>query len=156
MWRLPISQHAHDRSGTNGFNRFKALGAEDILLLAEREVPQGEVASPFGWNAVYDILLRALNLQRTTLNDPSAQAIVYTDDLLHISSHLPSLQHQTDLVAAFAQIFELDLATNKFCAHEIPYHRAHPKQTPTTPLTIYTNGKSIKLRTQGTLTYLSS
>ena len=89
--RLPISQHAHDRSGINGFNRLKALGADDILLPAERGVPQGDVASPFGWNAVYDILLRALTLQRPTLNDPSAQAIAYANVLLSISSHLSSL-----------------------------------------------------------------
>ena len=60
--RLPISQHAYDRHGPEGLHRLQALGAEDILLPAERGVPQGDVASPFGWNAVYDILLRALTL----------------------------------------------------------------------------------------------
>ena len=60
--RLPISQHAHDRHGIDGLRQLQALGAADILLPAERGVPQGDVASPFGWNAVYDILLRALNL----------------------------------------------------------------------------------------------
>ena len=69
-------------------------------------MPQGDVASPFGWNAVYDILLRALTLQRPTLNDPSATAIAYADDLLSLSSHLPSHQQQADLVAAFAQNFD--------------------------------------------------
>ena len=73
--RLPLSQHAHDRHGMDGLRRLQALGAEDILLPDERGVPQGDVASPFGWNAVYDILLRALTLQRPTLNDPTAQAI---------------------------------------------------------------------------------
>ena len=90
--RLPISQQAHDRHGMDGLHRLQALGAEDILLPAERGVSQGDVASPFGWNAVYDILLRALTLQRPTLNDPSAKAIAYADDLLSLSSHLPSLQ----------------------------------------------------------------
>ena len=75
----------------DGLRRLQALGAEDILLPAERGVPQGDVASPFGWNAVYDILLRALTLQRPTLNDPTAKAIAYADDLLSLSSHLPSL-----------------------------------------------------------------
>ena len=112
--RLPISQQAHDRRGIDGLRQLQALGAEDILLPAERGVPQGDVASPFGWSAVYDILLRALTLQRPTLNDPSATAIAYADDLLSISSHLPSLQQQADLVAAFAQMFELVLATSKF------------------------------------------
>ena len=139
-----------------GLRKRQALGAEDILLPAERGVPQGDVASPFGWNAVYDILLRALTLQRPTLNDPTAQAIAYADDLLSLSSHLPSLQQQADLVAAFAQIFELDLATSKFRAYEFPYHKVHPKQPPSTPLTILIQGKTIQLRQQGTLTYLGS
>ena len=49
-------------------------------------MPQGDVASPFGWNAVSDIFLRALTLQRPTLNDPTAQAIAYADDLLSLIS----------------------------------------------------------------------
>jgi Reverse transcriptase (RNA-dependent DNA polymerase) len=154
--RPPISQEAHDRHGIAGLRRLQALGADDILLPAERGVPQGDVASPFGWNAVYDILLRALTFQRPTLNDPTAQAIAYADDLLSLSSHLPSLQHQADLVASFAQIFELDLATSKFRAYEFPYHKVHPKQTATTPLTITIQGKTIRFRQQGTLTYLGS
>ena len=88
--RLPISQHAYDRHGLEGLHRLQALGAEDILLPEERGVLQGDVASTFGWNAVYDIFLRALTLQRPTLNDPTAQAIAYADDLLSLSSHLPS------------------------------------------------------------------
>ena len=91
-----------------------------------------------------------------SLNDPTAQAIAYADDLLSLSSHLPSLQQQADLVAAFTQIFELDLATAKFRAYEFQYHRTHPKHPTTTPLTININGKTIQLRQQGTLTYLGS
>ena len=86
--RLPISQYAYDRTGPAGLHRLQALGAADILFPAARGVPQGGVASPFGWNAVYDILLRALTLHRRTLPDPVAQAIAYADDLLSISSTL--------------------------------------------------------------------
>ena len=46
--RLPLSQHAHVRHGMEGLRQLQALGAEDILLPAERGVPQGDVASPFG------------------------------------------------------------------------------------------------------------
>ena len=56
--RLPISQYAYDRTGLAGLHRLQALGAADILFPAVR-----------GWNAVYDILLRALTLQRRTLPD---------------------------------------------------------------------------------------
>ena len=89
--------------------------------------------------------LGAPTLQRPTLNDPTAQAIAYANDLLSLSSHLPSLQQQADLVAAFAQIFELDLATSKFHENEFPYHKVYPKQPATTPLTILIQGKTIQL-----------
>ena len=73
--RLPISQYAYDRAGPAGLHRLQALGAADNLFPATRGVPQGDVASSIGWNDVYDILLRALTLQRRTLPDPAAQAI---------------------------------------------------------------------------------
>ena len=154
--RLPISQYAYDRTGTAGLHRLQALGAADILFPATRGVPQGDVASPFGWNAVYDILLRALTLQRRTLPDPAAQAIAYADDLLSISSTQTCLQQQADLVSAFAQIFELDLAHTKFRAYEFPYHRTHAQQPATPPVTLRVNNVDIPLRQTGTLTYLGS
>ena len=58
--RLPVSQFAHDRAGQAGLSRLHTLGATNILFPAERGVPQGDVASPFGWNAVYDILYEPL------------------------------------------------------------------------------------------------
>ena len=79
--------------------------------------------SPFGWSAIYDILLRALTLQRRTLRDPTAQAIAYADDLLSISSTQACLQQHADLISAFAQILELDLAHTKFRAYVFSYHR---------------------------------
>ena len=81
----------------------------------------------------YDILLRALTLQRPTLNDPTAQAIAYADELLSLSSHLPCLQQQADLVAAFAQIFELDLVTSKFRAYEFPTTKSTLSNLPPHP-----------------------
>jgi hypothetical protein len=75
--RLPVSQFAHDKAGQAGLFRLHALEATDILFPAERSVPQGDVASPFGWNAVYDILLSALTIQRRSITDPSMQAIAY-------------------------------------------------------------------------------
>ena len=120
--RLPVSQFAHDKNGQSGLSRLHALGATDVLFPAERGVPQGDVASPFGWNAVYIILLRALTIQRRHIMDPLTQAIAYADDLLSVSSTITSLQQQADLVAAFAAIFELDLVHTKFRAYEFPYH----------------------------------
>ena len=128
--RLLVSQYAHDKAGQDGLSRLQALGATDVLFPAERGVPQGDVASPFEWNAVYDILLRALTIQHRHITDPSTQAIAYADDLLSVSSSITSLQQQADLVAAFAAIFELDLAHTKFRAYEFPYHRTHARPSP--------------------------
>ena len=50
-------------------------------------------------NAVYDILLRALTIQRRHITDPSTQVIAYADDLLSVSSTIASLQKQAELVA---------------------------------------------------------
>ena len=82
---------------------------------------------------MYDILLRALTIQRRHITDPSTQAIAYADNLLSVSSTIASLQKQADLVAAFAAIFELDLAHTKFRAYEFSYHRNHAQQPPTLP-----------------------
>ena len=88
--------------------------------------------------------------------EPSTQAIAYADDLHSDSSTITSLQQQADLVAAFAAIFELNLAHTKFRAYEIPYHRIHARQPSTPPLMLKVNGIDIPLRQTGTLTYLGS
>ena len=115
------------------------------------------MASPFEWNAVYDILLRALiTIQRCHITDTSTQAIAYSDDLLSVSSTLASLQQQADLVAIFASIFELDLAHTKFYAYKFPYHRTHAQQPPGPYLILRVNNAGIPHRQAGTLTYLGS
>jgi Reverse transcriptase (RNA-dependent DNA polymerase) len=154
--RLPVSQFAHDKAGQAGPYHLQALGATDVLFPAERGVPQGYVASPFGWNAVYDLLLGALTIQRRHIMDPATQAIAYADDLLSVSSTNTSLQQQADLVAAFAAIFELDLAHTKFRAYEFPYHRTHARQPSTPPFILKVNKADIPLRQTGTLMYLGS
>ena len=105
---------------------------------------------------MYDILLRALTIQRRHITDPAIQAIADANDLLSVSSTIASLQPQADLVAAFAAIFELDLAHTKFRAYEFPYHQTHAQQPPTPPLSLQINNADISLRQTGTLTYLGS
>jgi hypothetical protein len=103
------------------------------------------VGSPFGWNAGNGILLRALTIQRRQTLDTSTQAIAHADDLLSVSSTLASLKPQADLVAAFAAIFELNLAHTKFRAYEFPYHRTHAQQQPTPPLILRVNNADIHI-----------
>ena len=94
---------------------------------------------------MYDILLRALTIQRRPITDPATQTIAYADDLLSVNSTITSLQQQADLVAAFAAIFELDLAHTKFRAYEFPYHRTHAQQPATSPVTLRVNNVDIPL-----------
>jgi hypothetical protein len=46
--QLPVLQFAHEKADQAGLSCLHALGATDILFPAERGVPQGDVASPFG------------------------------------------------------------------------------------------------------------
>ena len=46
-----------------------------IFIHPERVVPQGDTGSPLIWLAVYDILLRALTIQRTQLQDRLAHTV---------------------------------------------------------------------------------
>ena len=108
------------------------------------------------YHTTYDILLRALTLQRHHITVTSTQAIAYADDLLSVSSTLASLQQQAVLVAAFAAIFELDLAHTKLRAYELPYHRTPPQQQQTHPLILCVNNANVPPRQIGTLTHLGS
>ena len=83
--RLPVSQFAHDKAGQTGLARLQALEATDVLFPAERGVPQEDVASPFGWNAVYDILLRALTIQHHHIMDTLTQASHFKSPIFHTS-----------------------------------------------------------------------
>jgi hypothetical protein len=65
-----------------------------LLIQLERGVPQGDTGSPLIWSAVFDILLRALTIQRQQLADRLAHTVNYADDLKSIAGNLTSLQEQ--------------------------------------------------------------
>jgi hypothetical protein len=92
-----------------------------ILIQPERGVPQEDTGSPLIWLAVYDILLRALTIQRQQLNDRLAHTINYADDLKSVAGILGSLQEQANLVSAFTLVFRLDQTKTKFCAFRFPF-----------------------------------
>ena len=73
------------------------------------------------WLAVYEILLRALTIQRQHLKDRLAHAINYADDLKSVAGNLGSLQEQANLVSAFALVFGLDQSKTKFHAFRFPF-----------------------------------
>jgi hypothetical protein len=72
--RTPLTQYIYD---TEGFEELRKLDARfpGILIQPERRVPQGKTGSPLIRLAVYDLLLRALTIQRQKLDDRLAHAI---------------------------------------------------------------------------------
>ena len=84
---------------------------------AKRGTPQGDVFSPISWTALYDILLRALRLQKEQTFQETGFFSCFAYDLISMGTSTYSLQQQTDIVSAFSLIFGLDLATQKFRAY---------------------------------------
>ena len=105
--RTPLTQYIYDTEGMDGLRKLDAQ-FPGILIHPERGVPQGDTGSPLIWLAVYDILLRALTIQRQQLADRLAHTVNYADDLKPIAGNLTSLQEQANLVSAFALVFGLD------------------------------------------------
>ena len=85
-------------------------------------LPQGDTGSPLIWLAVYDILLRALTIQRKQLQNRLAHAVNYADDLKSIAGNLGSLQEHT-----------ITKGKDKICARLITLAPRAPPQ-PTHPL----------------------
>ena len=112
-----------------------------ILIQPERGVPQGDTGSPLIWLAVYDILLRALTIQRQHLKDRLAHAINYADDLKSVAGNLGSLQEQANLVSAFALVFELDQSKTKFRAFRFPFDVPMDQRDPIIPMEVEVHKK---------------
>ena len=89
--RTPLTQYIYDTEGMDGLRKLDAQ-FPGILIHPERGVPQGDTGSPLIWLAVYDILLRALTIQRLQLADRLAHTVNYEDDLKSIAGNLTSLQ----------------------------------------------------------------
>ena len=141
--RTPKSQEIWDKLKHKGFTTLKEF------FDAERGTGQGDVGSPFNWDAAYDILLCALDTVKEgrfyTLGadgtlTPSGD-IAYADDLLSGMSTLSGLQLKADIVSAFAIIFGLDIANAKLRTflHQ-PYLQGKQKQKHVLHILIHTTG----------------
>jgi len=114
--RTPYSADIHHRKGLEGLTYPDDLGFPGTFE-AERGTPQGDVSSPTSWTALYDILLRALRLQKQRTFQEDGFFSCFADDLVSMGTSTYSIQQQADLVSAFSLIFGLDLATHKFRAY---------------------------------------
>ena len=106
--------------------------------------------------AVYDILLRALTIQRQQLADRLAHAINYADDLKSIAGNLASLQEQANLVSAFALVCGLDQSKTKFRAFRFPFDipEDQREQLPAMDIKVHKQGwqtDSVSIQSIGTL-----
>ena len=114
--RTPYSANIYNHRGLDGLEDPDEHGFCGTFH-AERGTPQGDVSSPISWTALYDILLRALRLQKEQTFQESGFFSCFADDLISMGTSTYSLQQQADLVSAFSLIFGLDLATHKFRAY---------------------------------------
>jgi hypothetical protein len=117
--RTPYTQNIQNKKGYRAIFQHKKFGMWFIALMG---CAQGDVPSPFNWNAFMDILHRALELtsddyplyikeRRSVLR--RVIPISYADDLLQITSGIKSMQAQADTVSAFCTVFGIRININK-------------------------------------------
>jgi len=101
--------------------RYKGFRKKSEYIDAVRGAGQGDVGSPFNWDAAYDILLCSLDtanheifsILRSSGYLMKTHDIAYTDDLLSGMASLQGLQLKAGIVSAFSIVFGLDIAHTK-------------------------------------------
>ena len=110
--RTPLAQHAYNEGGT--------AALLDLSFLAELGAGQGTVDAPTNWNAVYDILLDALDSVPSDLSfqthdgqlaDSEDDALA--DDLISVCGSWQALQDKADVVSCFCIIAGMEIAAEK-------------------------------------------
>ena len=76
--RTSLTQSILDKEGKPGIQQL-TQEVPNAIFTPERGVPQGDTGSPLIWLSEYDILLRALTIQRNRLQDPWDDAINFAD-----------------------------------------------------------------------------
>jgi len=107
---------------------------------AIRSACQGDVSSPFNWDAAFDILLCALSsvssnhfyIASSSGRLSLASDIAYADDLLSGMASLTGLQLKADIVSAYSLIFSLDIAVSKLRTYA-HYPKGPPRLAPGSP-----------------------
>jgi len=141
----------------------QGLRKEDLSFQQERGIPQGDVASPMIWVAVFDIVLDALALAEEGTfytKDRSGTPrkvgdIAYADDLVSVQGTATGLQNKADMMSAICRILGFELAIKKFRAFVFQWGNAHCNAAAT--IDVY-EGKwertSITLQRGGTFKHL--
>ena len=157
-------------------------GLEGLLPLAFQAMlgaGQGTVDAPTNWNAVFDILLDALDTIPTHFTFQNAHGFACSvddmaaaDDLLSTCGTLESLRLKAEVVSAFCIIFGLDIATSKLRTYHVrwgnensdlldgngnPYRDASGCIDTRDYITVYSgdwHGEKVKLEEKGMMRYL--
>jgi len=127
--------------------RYKGLGKITYYIDAVRGAGQGDVGSPFNWDAAYDILLCALDttnqdnfhILRSSVYLMKGHDIAYADALLSGMASLQGLQLKADIVSAFSKAFGLAIAHTKLRTF-IMIHLPDGTIQRSAPLIIHTTG----------------
>jgi len=120
---IPLTPHAMRILNSKGLNSFDLhLSSHNTasVFSPETGTPQGDTPSPMNWNAVLDVLLRALHdidptpyLIRTDSALHPLADTAYADDIFSISARREGLQLKADTVSAFTIIFGINIAIHK-------------------------------------------
>jgi hypothetical protein len=139
----PYTRNINQTQGTGGFSITDPT--KTPCFQAVVGTGQGDVASPFNWNAFFDILLCALDTVSSTPFYVRGEEHVlhptedtgYADDLISVSACIDGLQDKADLVSAFSIIFGLDIAVQKLRAVQIHWGSENPHADTNTTIIVH-------------------
>jgi hypothetical protein len=133
---------------------------------ADRGTGQGDVSSPASWNAVFDILLTAL--QRDEISQSSTRQLqaadqtmysstetAYVDDLVSCCLTPDQIQRKADIVSAFCLITDITISVDKLRRVVHTWSRRPLTETPV--MYIHEYGwipRAIPVTTDGSTSYL--
>jgi hypothetical protein len=134
---------------------------------AERGTGQGDVPSPSSWNAIFDILLTALNrdeinqgtvrmLRAADQTHYASQESAYVDDLNSCTLSTDEIQRKADIVSAFCLVTGISISMDKI-RRVLHDWKRQPSDTVVPDMYIHTYNwepHAVKGTTEGSTNYL--
>jgi hypothetical protein len=134
---------------------------------AERGTGQGDVPSPSSWNAIFDILLTALNrdeinqgtvrmLRAADQTHYASQESAYVDDLNSCTLSTEEIQRKADIVSAFCLVTGISISMDKI-RRVLHDWKRQPSNTVVPDMYIHTYNwepHAVKGTTEGSTNYL--
>jgi hypothetical protein len=126
--RTPIAK-AEWKANIRSFKRPKPNKHLPNSFSPTRGTAQGAVLSPENWNALFDTLLRALEIAAeesphldSALRKLLNRDIAFADDLFSTTTETKHMAKKGMIISAFTLIFGLDIASQKLRAFHINYN----------------------------------